>query len=39
MSNLQKNDDNTKETNPATILLIVLAVLLIPLLFAGFLFQ
>jgi hypothetical protein len=39
MKNLQKDADDEEQINPGTGLLIAIAVLLIPLLFAGFLFQ
>jgi hypothetical protein len=36
MTDQQKDVDNTKETNPGTLLLIALAVLLVPLILVGF---
>lgn len=39
MNNLPKEANDEKQINPGTGLLIAIAVLLVPLLFAGFLFQ
>jgi hypothetical protein len=39
MNNQQKDTDDEKQINPGTGLLVAIAVLLIPLLFAGFLFK
>jgi hypothetical protein len=36
MSDQQKDVDDTKETNPGTLLLIALAALLVPLILIGF---